>query len=172
MSYWLFFIYLLRPVDGTFASISKRSDFLSDFLFKTQAHIKFMSSRQMVKHEIIEVSSFKMQRISIFCFKINLIEECLCNLVINYRVSWRLITAGTSNRATVDVHTVAEFGASGISVAFPILSLQPLPEQMRQWAAFAHFAVSDMQPRSIEFAGKWKKKADKTIIKCLTGMLQ
>lgn len=97
-------------------------------------------------------------KISTFCIKIKLLEECLCNLVLNYSVNRKLITAGTSKSAIVDVHAVAEFGASGMSVLFPILSLQPLPGQMRQWFTLPHFVASDMQPRSIDFAGIRKRK--------------
>lgn len=67
-------------------------------------------------------------------------------------MNWRLTTAGTSNSATVDVHPVAEFGAIGMVVWFPIKLLQPSPGQMRQWLGFVHAVVADKQPRSIEFA--------------------
>lgn len=53
-------------------------------------------------------------------------------LLIDYTLNRRLITAGTNNKAIVDVHAVAEFGASGIFVSFPAKSLQPLPSQEKQ----------------------------------------
>lgn len=46
----------------------------------------------------------------------------------------------------------AEFGATGIIVLFPIKLLQPSPSQLKQWLGFVHFAVSDKQPRVIDFA--------------------
>lgn len=58
--------------------------------------------------------------------------------------------AGINNTAIVDVHAVAEPFAVGIVVSFPIKLLQPVPGQVRQ--SFAHFVVSDKQPRSIDFA--------------------
>lgn len=36
-------------------------------------------------------------------------------------------------RAMEDAHAAAEFGATGIFVAFPIKLLHPSPSQMKQW---------------------------------------
>lgn len=62
------------------------------------------------------------------------------------------MTAGTNNRVIVDVHSVAEFGASGTFEAFPAKSLHPSPEHRKQWSRFVHAVVFDKQPRSIDFA--------------------